>query len=264
MSRPRRRRPRRRRRAISLTDVLVVLVLLGLLFAIWAPVVSNAQSRSVRYRCANHLNVLFNAFQNYRNMNGGRFPRTLYVEGAPPDVSSIGAAANDPFKPGGPPANNVPAALFLLLRTQDTSPRHFTCPGGSFDPDPTGDVDPSLRSNFTDVKRNLGYSFVYPYTRAFSQPIAGPRGSVLLADVNPGIKGAGDDMRLRPNDPPDTLRRGNSNNHRKSGQNVLFDDGHWDFRPTPFLGTDNIYATDGGSVTEAPKDGDVLLLPTDD
>jgi prepilin-type processing-associated H-X9-DG protein len=37
--------------------------------------------------------------------------------------------------------------------------------------------------------------------------------------------------------------KGNSNNHDKAGQNVLYADGHVSFQPTPFcgLGNDNIY-----------------------
>jgi type II secretory pathway pseudopilin PulG len=260
-------RGRSRGRGISLVDVLVVIVLVGLLVALWAPVVSEARGKSVRYRCANHLQIIFNALQNYRNANGGASPRTIYVPGAKPDVSSAGAAATDPFKAGGPPPNNVPAAFFLLLRTQDTHPRHFICPAGDFEPDPTGGIDPSRRSNFTDVKKNLGYSFKYTYGtetppqgRAQRQPWM-----VVAADLSPGLQGDGDDQAVKPEDPPARMRRANSNNHRKAGQVVLFEGGYTDFRATPFIGGgDNIYATDKGSVTEAPEEGDTLLLPSDD
>ena len=255
----------RRRRGLNLVDVVVVLVLLGLLAGIWAPVISNTRSKSVQYRCMSHLHTVFNAFQNYRNANGGRAPRTLYVAGAKPDVGSFGAGATNPFKAGGPPPNNVPAAMFLLLKTQDTNPRHFVCPAGDFEPDASGGVDPSQRSNFTDVKKNLGYSFFYPYLPKFTPP-SGTGGFIVAADLNPGVAGSGDDVAgVRQGDPLEKLRRGNSNNHGKYGQNVLLDDGHVSFVITPFVGQgDNMYATQNGSVTEAPREGDTLLLPTDD
>ena len=253
------------RRALSLIDIVVVLVLVGLLVAIWAPMVAKSRGRSAQHRCQWHLNTIYQALNNYRNNNRGAVPRVIHVAGARPDVSSMGASAIDPFKAGGPPPNNVPAAAFLLLRTQNVNPRHFICPAGDFEPDLSGGVDPSLRSNFTDVRKNLGYSFFYPYSSKFGQS-PNPGSFIVAADLNPGISGKEDDVAgVKSNDPPDKLRRGNSNTHAKRGQNVLLSDGSVEFVHTPFVGDgDNMYATQNGSVSEAPLDGDTLLLPTDD
>jgi prepilin-type processing-associated H-X9-DG protein len=69
---------------------------------------------------------------------------------------------------------------------------------------------------------------------------------------------------------------GNSNNHGKQGQNVLFGDGHVEFDNNPFAGTnrDNIYTRGGPTwdTTQAAQDlvaspytgNDSVLLPTDD
>ena len=260
-----RSRPVVSRHALSLIDVIVVLVLLGLLAAIWAPMVAKSRGRSAQHRCQWHLNTIYQALNNYRNNNSGQAPRVMYVSGARPDVSSMGASAPDPFKAGGPPAKNVTAAIFLLLRTQNSNPRHFICPAGDFEADATGGLDPSRRSNFTDVKKNLGYSFFYPYVAKHGQ--AANSGSfVVAADLNPGVSGKEDDVAgVKANDTPDKLRRGNSNNHSKRGQNVLLSDGSVEFVHTPFVGEgDNMYATQNGSVREAPVEGDTLLLPTDD
>jgi type II secretory pathway pseudopilin PulG len=253
------------RHGLSLIDVIVVLVLVGFLIALWAPMVAKSRGRSAQHRCQWHLNTIYQALSNYRNSNGGRAPRVIHVAVRRPDVSSMGASASDPFKAGGPPPNSVPAAAFLLLRTQNLNARHFICPGGDFEPDPGGGVDPSQRSNFTDVRKNLGYSFFYPYTARHGQ--AGNAGSfVVAADLNPGISGKEDDVAgVTAQDPPDKMRRGNSNNHAKRGQNVLLSDGSVEFVHTPFVGEgDNIYATQNGSVTEVPLEWDTLLLPTDD
>jgi prepilin-type processing-associated H-X9-DG protein len=71
-----------------------------------------------------------------------------------------------------------------------------------------------------------------------------PGDFAVMADMNPGIRGHGDDVIIvHPDDPPIVRARGNSNNHQKAGQNVLYADGHVAFQLTPFcgLGKDNIY-----------------------
>jgi len=81
---------------------------------------------------------------------------------------------------------------------------------------------------------------------------------------------------------------GNSNNHKKDGQNVLYGDGHVEFQSSPYSGSfrddvgfrDNIFTADNArgasgsgvshdkgfvSTTAFPQDQfDSVLLPTDD
>jgi hypothetical protein len=66
---------------------------------------------------------------------------------------------------------------------------------------------------------------------------------VLLADKNPGRKDGQDATLPSPDDPPLKRAIGNSRNHGRAGQNVLFGDMHWEFRDTPYCGVggDNIY-----------------------
>jgi len=95
----------------------------------------------------------------------------------------------------------VTAAVYLLVRTQHVDPKILNCPYDDvleFDPDR---ADPQTHSNFTDYKKNLGYSFANPYPGA----AASARGYrltnrmsaefALAADVNPGID-AHDDVRV--------------------------------------------------------------------
>ena len=73
------------------------------------------------------------------------------------------------------------------------------------------------------------------------------------------------------------MREGNSNNHGKDGQNVLYGDGHVEFQNNPFCGTsrDNIYTRGGPTWDTADRPSqdliaspytanDSVLLPTDD
>ena len=253
------------RRGVSLVDVLVVIALIAMLIALWAPTVSKARERSDRYRCMNHLGVINQALSNYRNMSQG-YPRVIYAPGAKPDVSGKGATAPDPFKAGGPPSNNVPAAFFLLLRTQDLDPQFMVCPSGGFKPETFGGTDenwgdPSQRSNFTDVRTNLGYSFLFTYT----DQVNNASGRPVAADLNPGVTTV-PAVSTQPvgSGPADALRQGNSNNHKRRGQNVLFDNGRVEWVTTPFVNADNMYLTQKGTVVDTPANQtDTILLPAE-
>ena len=99
----------------------------------------------------------------------------------------------------------------------------------------------------------------------------------VAADINPGTTGnSGNDNVLAPNTSSSgqSMRYGNSNNHGKDGQNVLYGDGHVEFQNNPFCGTngDNIYTrggpvwgTTGQNLVASPYTAnDSVLLPTDD
>jgi prepilin-type processing-associated H-X9-DG protein len=63
------------------------------------------------------------------------------------------------------------------------------------------------------------------------------------------------------------MKKANSENHERDGQNVLYGDGHVDWTHNPFCGVaaDNIYTTRDGQVDASPVDrADSVLLPTDD
>ena len=56
--------------------------------------------------------------------------------------------------------------MFLLLRAEKLPPQIFADPYNDvtqFTPEP---ADPSMRSNFTDYRHNLAYSFANPYPDA--------------------------------------------------------------------------------------------------
>jgi type II secretory pathway pseudopilin PulG len=269
---PRNNSSRDRRHGLSFLDVVIVLVLIALLVALWMPMVARARERSRRQLCAQRLNMIGNAIMNYRQANGGSDPRTLYVRGARPDLTNAGAAAPDPFGPGGPPANSIPAALFLLMRVQDLSPSLFVCPAapdGRYAPDDFAGAFTAGRSNFSDVRRNLGYSFYNAYTDA--TPGVQP-GVVICADRNPGPPAALGNVTIQDlNANPTRYRAGNSANHGKAGQYVLFDDTSVQWFTTPFAGPmtgttpDNIYTTRRNLIVGPPYDAtDAILLPADE
>lgn len=267
-------RRRTRRPALAFSDVLITIILITLLVGLWVPMVAKVRERARRQGCANNLRQIASALQLYRQANSGQDPRTTYAEGLPPDVSAAGAAALNPFAPGGPPPNNVPAALFLLVRAQGISPSVMICPSAAaapdrFAPDDFAGLDSPLRSNFSDVRRNLAYSFFYTFTPG---PVAARTVGPIAADLNPGPSaavGPATIADIAAN--PDAYRRANSGNHAKAGQFVLYDDFTVQWYTTPFAGVltgqspDNIYTTRRNKVVDTPVDGnDSLLLPAEE
>ncbi|MDB5172134.1 MAG: putative major pilin subunit [Phycisphaerales bacterium] len=240
-------------KAFSLVELLVVLGIIAALMAILLPLLEKGREKANEAKCMSNLRTIGQSIALYANENHGHYPRTTYTPGATPTAGTNPAAA-DPFGPGGPAANDVSAALFLLVRTQKLPMETFTCPYNdvtTWEPDPA--TAPGSRSNFTNFRKNLAYSYANPYpdtavaeggydlsshmTAAF--PIA--------ADINPGTGGTE-----------------NSTNHEERGQNVLYADGHvsWEHGPLVGINGDNIYTARNGAVAASPADvSDAVLLP---
>ena len=129
----------------------------------------------------------------YSNDNQGNFPRTLYVAVAPL-TEGTGINAVDPFQPGGVSANDLTAAVYLLLRAEHLPTELFICPyndATSYSADP---ANPQSHCNFTDWTKNLSYSFADPYpdsaaVNAGYRLTNHIRGDFPMAgDLNPGVK----------------------------------------------------------------------------
>ena len=236
----------RARHGITLVDgvILLVMVLLlsGALLPRWT---RHLSEMSDRVACAQHLSVLGYALQGYVQ-NHNQLPRTRWDSAQPSPTQYTAPQAANPFGAQGPDANDVTAALFLLLRTQQLSPSTFVCPADAhtrawdFDGWTAG-----MRSNFPSGEF-LGYSLQNPYPdRALAD--GGYQWSglptaecVMAADMNPGTP---DILTVTPFSEPAALQRANSPNHRWTGQNVLKADLHVEWSPTPLCGkqSDNIY-----------------------
>jgi prepilin-type processing-associated H-X9-DG protein len=261
----------------------IVLVALAVVLTI---VRARATTAAERIKCAKQLRSLGQAIFLYSNENRGRFPCTTYRPGAVVTPTwGTGATAQDPFGLGGPEPNDVSAAIFLLLRTQEATSDVFVCPASDAEKwDYGGSSSHALNwSNWPGregIRRHLSYSYQNPYPdegykeRAIPTRYLGTlAGTAIMADVNPGTIDA-DVLIVTPNSSTEQLRRANSRNHARRGQNVLYHDGHVEFRTTPFCGWqgDNIYArraaasgSASSEVANSPYDlNDSVLLPTDD
>jgi prepilin-type N-terminal cleavage/methylation domain-containing protein len=244
----------RQHAGFTLIEMLVVFGIIAVLAAFLMPMLEKARESANTVRCASNLNQIGIALLNYANNNHNQFPRTLYDPTALP-VAGTNPAAPDPFGAGGPAANDVTAAIFLLSR-------EMGFPVGLFNDPYTDEIEgvpdpaPNLtgRSNFSDYKNNLCYSYANPYpsaaavTAGFQLTHSINPAFVLAADMNPGIAGK------------------NSRNHEGRGQNVLFADNHvnWEIGTKVGIQGDDIYTNADGHIWASPVDGnDSVLLPTD-
>ena len=276
---------RGRSAGFTLVELLVTIGVIGLLIAILLPTLGRVREQGMRLKCNVNLHQLGLAFQMYSHAEpNGSFPRTKYVPGKPLALKNDGYQVRDSFGNSGYVGeNNVPASLYLLMKTQKLPPAMFVCPSTEATPYPE---DVRQSSNWRAIPDQMTYSLATPYPSATAtSPLrwGNTLGSefALMADINPGTRGGSNPPNnvVGPphNAPKSRMAAANSNNHRNAGQNVLYADTHVEFQATPYAGEyradgirDNIYtagAGDGGITGEmaAPVDAhDSVLLPTDD
>jgi prepilin-type N-terminal cleavage/methylation domain-containing protein/prepilin-type processing-associated H-X9-DG protein len=312
------------RAGFTLVELLVVIGIIALLISILLPSLNRARETANRVKCASNLKQVGQAILLYSNENRNAYPRTRITTspivtptwGTPYKdadlATAVATTSSDPFSPlpnaqataastYSPDYNDVTGALFLLLRTQDLVPEVFTCPSSNAEKFDYGGQGASALS-FTNwigqagVKKNVSYSYQNPYPtttatgNGFKLNNSITAEFAVMSDINPGegaTPTATDSVTnvLSTASARDT-RKGNSSNHDKDGQNVLYGDGHVEFQQSPFVGVgrDNIFTartvstTTGGGGYASPfgtnaatfwqtssfDANDSFLLPIDD
>ncbi len=238
----------RSRRGFTFIELLVAIVILALILASVIPFIMATRETSRRAACAKNLMNIQYALSEYRR-DYGFYPRTRSDADHPAWTAYTGADDANPFAPDSAvQPNDVTACLWLLVRIgylPDT--QVFICPSSDRFRDPLTNaagkkVQASERGNFKS-NRHLAYSILSPFnpTADFEWTDTLPSSTALMADMNPGILGIGDDVtKPTATDAPEIMRFANSRNHAKTGQNVLYPGGNVEFVPHAFVGRDYI------------------------
>jgi prepilin-type processing-associated H-X9-DG protein len=221
-------------------DVLVAAVLLVVVGGLGAVWLANAHRDQARIECENNLHRFDLALEEYASTHNGQFPWV----GAEPPKNFAGS-----FVPALNEAGAMPAGLSV------------NCPGDPPRPPSAvtfADLGQMSRDDFKAVTRNLAgcYAYSLGYREAGGTALYGLTKGMdsylpLMADA-PSCDGSND------------VLAGNSTNHGGRGQNVLFIDGHVEFRTTRSLGgDDDIYLNAEHKVAAGRGPGDAVLGRSD-
>jgi prepilin-type processing-associated H-X9-DG protein len=255
-------------------ELLVCVGILFLLLAFYFGVMRKTRhgESGSRIKCSSNLRQIGLAIKMYANGETRTlaFPRTRFVrETADRPTVFTGSVSKNPFSEDGPAPNDVTAALFLILRTQEITTDVFLCPmdqNADRFPIPSGKSIQDF-SNFS-AQTQLSYSIANPYPTEAAEK-AGftwddnmPTDFAIMADKNPGA------IELKSvtfSDEGSKQRKANSPNHQNDGQNVLYADGHVDWSASAWagLGRDNIYGHNAQPKfpTTGPATRPALLSP---
>lgn len=235
------------RPTFAMRDMIGAAAAIVLLAVVFVPSMRQAREQSQIDLCASQMGQIGAGLQGYANDHQGRLPVTV--------------ASQSPWLTvGNRPAASTSATLFQLVPQRYAPAGAFQCPAVS------GGDSFVVQSNMTDFPSPKHISYSYQHALAQSNL---SRMHPALAPVCSQMAILADNTPLFPQGrfEPGRMNLLVSDNHRRTGQNVLYLDMHvsWSAVSDAGVAGDNIYLIKGVSSyrgDEAPTDPtDSFLLP---
>src|SRR3954465_4671878 len=111
----------RRARGFTWVELLIVIGLIVLVISFLIPLQGRSNGTANRVKCASNLKQIGSALLLYSNENRNAYPRTYATTADTYSIDNSGSTLGESFNNTASPVgtNNIPASLFLLIRTQD-------------------------------------------------------------------------------------------------------------------------------------------------
>ncbi|MCG3178444.1 MAG: hypothetical protein BIFFINMI_00771 [Phycisphaerae bacterium] len=243
----------KRRSGFTLIELLIVVAIIVLLLSILIPSLEEARESARQARCREQLTGLYKAMLAYSNEhgeNGEYFPAVAKVS------NKI----------------DTQASLWLMVRYDQATASNFVCPSDRYATDWKGAIDQAKPFPLaSDGRMTLSYSYQVPQNEVGSprhereldivhfaimadrSPYDSPDGGKLLTALtgwssSPSVNWSAADAAVQARAKVRKVAlserlKVNSSCHRGRGQNVLYRDGHVEWKDTPLAGItdDNIY-----------------------
>ncbi len=233
--------------------------------------------RAFRQTCAKNMASLGKAMLIYSNDYEDELPMAggKVNEWVPTIPNWLGRMRTQAFgmntRDGSGGKTTTTSSLYLLVKYAEVHSRNFVCPGepktrafrlsevketlpGGFELIDAWDFG-GRYDDCNNPSRHCSYSYHVPFDRQNALTVAYDPGMPVLADRNPWIDpnrvndanlGWARFLEASEGADPNGVRIGNSDTHRRDGQNVLFLDTHVVFQTRPACGVndDNLYTID--------------------
>lgn len=251
--------------AMTIKELLVTLVVIGIIIAIVLPTIAHLRHSSQTSGCEANLKSLATAISNYSQDFGGNYPRagaknSFWAKRIGWDYEDKLPIYKTPEYEGQPIAATVTASWFLLVKYEDLFPTDFICPASETDEGFTYTSHYRHYRQLWDFGDNpymhVSYSMHLPFSK-FPASSDSPSDFVIAADKSPWFDGNGDIKDFAPE---------NSTNHNGTGQTVLFNDASIKFTSSSSVGIDDdpIYTYSPDDIAPTARDSENDAISSDD